>query len=57
MGYLERRLGERLEPARVLRGARSVVCVALNYYQGEPARATAMLEESLAIKRRIGDRR
>jgi epoxyqueuosine reductase len=37
MGYLERRLGERLEPARVLRGARSVVCVALNYYQGESA--------------------
>jgi len=37
MGYLERRLGERLEPGRVLAGARSVVCVALNYYQGEPA--------------------
>jgi epoxyqueuosine reductase len=37
MGYLGRRLGERLEPARVLPGARSVVCVALNYYQGEPA--------------------
>jgi len=37
MGYLERRLGERLEPARVLPGARSVVCVALNYYQGEPS--------------------
>jgi epoxyqueuosine reductase len=37
MGYIERRLGERLEPARVLPGARSVVCVALNYYQGEPA--------------------
>ena len=37
MGYLERRLGERLEPERVLHGARSVVCVALNYYQGETA--------------------
>lgn len=37
MGYLERRLGERLEPARVLPGVRSVVCVALNYFQGEPA--------------------
>ena len=37
MGYLERRLGERVEPARVLPGARSVVCVALNYYQGELA--------------------
>jgi epoxyqueuosine reductase len=38
MAYIERRLGERLEPARLLPGARSVVCVALNYYQGdEPA--------------------
>jgi epoxyqueuosine reductase len=37
MAYLERRLSERLEPARVLPEARSVVCVALNYFQGEPA--------------------
>ena len=36
MGYLERRLEERLEPERVLPGARTAVCVALNYYQGEP---------------------
>jgi epoxyqueuosine reductase len=37
MRYLERRRNERLDPQRVLPGARSVVCVALNYYQGEPA--------------------
>ena len=35
MGYLERRLEERLDPGRVLPGARAAVCVALNYYQGE----------------------
>jgi epoxyqueuosine reductase len=36
MAYMERRAEERLDPQRVLPGARSVVCVALNYYQGEP---------------------
>ncbi|HJV58162.1 MAG TPA: tRNA epoxyqueuosine(34) reductase QueG [Methylomirabilota bacterium] len=36
MAYLERRLEERLDPSRVLPGARAAVCVALNYYQGEP---------------------
>jgi epoxyqueuosine reductase len=40
MGYLERRIEERLDPARVLPGVRSTVCVALNYYQGEPADPT-----------------
>ena len=35
MGYLERRLPERADPRRVLADARSVVTVALNYYQGE----------------------
>ena len=40
MGYIERRLGERLDPERVLPGAASVVSVALNYFQGEPAEAS-----------------
>ena len=35
MGYLERRLPERVDPRRVLADARSVVTVALNYHQGE----------------------
>jgi epoxyqueuosine reductase len=35
MAYLERRLEERLDPGRVLPGAASIVCVALNYNQGE----------------------
>ena len=37
MGYLERRLAERLDLGRVLPGARAAVCVAMNYYQGEHA--------------------
>ncbi|MCS7033810.1 MAG: DUF1730 domain-containing protein, partial [Phycisphaerae bacterium] len=32
MSYLERRLEERLDPARYLPGARSAVCVAMNYH-------------------------
>jgi epoxyqueuosine reductase len=35
MGYMERRLAERLDPDRVLPGARSIVAVALNYHRGE----------------------
>src|SRR5262249_54352929 len=35
MAYLERRCEDRLDPARLLPGATSIVCVALNYYQGE----------------------
>ena len=40
MTYLGRRREERLDPQRVLRGARSVVCVALNYYQGKASDPT-----------------
>ena len=35
MGYLERGIERRLDPRRVLPGARSVLCVALNYRDPE----------------------
>jgi len=35
MGYLERGRAKRLDPRRVLAGARSVVACALNYHQGD----------------------
>lgn len=43
MGYLERRVEERLEPARILAGARSVLCVAVVYHPlaGEAGRGDA----------------
>jgi epoxyqueuosine reductase len=37
MGYLERGRDKRIDPARVLPGARSVVACALGYYQGSGA--------------------
>ena len=39
MEYLERGKAKRLDPGEVLAGARSVIAVALNYYQGDPAAA------------------
>jgi epoxyqueuosine reductase len=37
MAYIGRRVAERLDPARVLDGVRSVVCVAMSYHQGPDA--------------------
>src|SRR5262245_21089257 len=37
MGYLERGRDKRVDPTRVLPGARSVVACALGYYQGRGA--------------------
>ena len=41
MEYLERGRAERLDPGRLLPGVRSVIAVALNYYQGDPPGAEA----------------
>jgi epoxyqueuosine reductase len=35
MGYMERNAEKRRDPQKVLRGARSVIVVAMNYWQGE----------------------
>lgn len=37
MGWMEKNLDRRLNPAEVLDGAKSMVCLALNYYPGEHA--------------------
>ena len=40
MGYLQRNVEIRAEPARLLPGARSIICVALNYGRPEPGAAS-----------------
>ena len=55
MQYLARRFDERTDPATYLPGARSVVCVALNYHVAlepvpDPRRVDAMWLGSLATR-------
>ena len=38
MAWMARNNGRRLHPENVLPGARSIICLGLNYYQPEPAR-------------------
>ncbi len=42
LGYMKERVEERLDPCRVVPGARSVVAVAVNYYRTAPALPGAM---------------
>jgi epoxyqueuosine reductase len=41
MGYLERNAAKRVEPQRVLAGARSVICLAVSYANGDECRVTS----------------
>jgi epoxyqueuosine reductase len=48
MNYMERGEEKRCDPQKVLPGARSIVVLALNYFQGEQARASEDAEGKIA---------
>jgi epoxyqueuosine reductase len=51
MGYLEKSLEERLDPAEVLRSVRSIVCVACVYNTSEPYSSSVAGPERAAVSR------
>jgi epoxyqueuosine reductase len=56
MSYLERRFDERVDPATYLPGARSVICVAINYHVPlEPVDPTEALHHGRVARYALGD--
>jgi epoxyqueuosine reductase len=54
MNYMQRGEEKRCDPEQVLSGARSIVVLALNYFQGDPARRTALQQEQARSRDTLG---
>jgi epoxyqueuosine reductase len=51
MGYLARNAGKRIDPERVLQGAKSIICLATSYFKKEDPRPLARTTESGIVAR------